>query len=143
MTADSLSEPDETLAPIDAPSCARLLAATTFGRLALVEAGLPRLIVLNHAVAGKHLLFRTRDDSLPARLTEHGVVVPAAFEVDSALQAGKSGWSVIATGRLCREADPEQVASAIAHITAWAYGDRDTVLRLDIEEVTGRHVGPL
>jgi nitroimidazol reductase NimA-like FMN-containing flavoprotein (pyridoxamine 5'-phosphate oxidase superfamily) len=142
MTADSFP-PDETLESLDPRSCERLLAATAFGRLALIEGGLPRLIVLNHTVMGKHLLFRTRDDSLPARLTADGAVVPAAFEVDSALQVDKSGWSVIATGQLSREPDPEQVAAARAHITAWAYGERDTVLRMEVEGVTGRRVGPL
>lgn len=143
MTAPVIPDPDEMLETIDAQGCARLLAATGFGRLAVVDSGLPRIIVLNHHLDGPRVLFRTRDDALVARLTAGRAAIPAAFEVDSAMQVGASGWSVIATGLLTRERDADRCALARDRITAWAFGERDTMLRLDVEELTGRRVGPL
>ena len=147
MTAGPTPEPDEAqpefLDVIDAAGCARLLAAVDVGRLAVVVEGRPRIVVLNYRLDGLHLLFRTRDDALITRLTDGGATVHAEFEVDSAFAAAESGWSVIATGTLVREQDPQRQAAARAGISAWAQGERDTVLRLDVAGLAGRRVGPL
>jgi hypothetical protein len=126
---------------LDPDSCARLLAATQFGRIAVVEAGRPRIVVLNHLVDDSAVLFRTRDDALLADLTRDGVALHAVYEVDSAFPPGSSGWSVIAAGLLVRETDPRRVSLARTAVAAWAEGERDLVLRLDVEELTGRRVG--
>jgi hypothetical protein len=128
---------------IDAAGCARLLAAVDVGRLAVVSEGRPRIVVLNYLLDGSDLLFRTRVDAVISQLTEEGSTLPAEFEVDSAFPVAQSGWSVIATGTLVRERDPRREAVARAGIRAWAQGDRDTVLRLDVTELTGRRVGSL
>lgn len=142
MTVEPDGAPSEALLePLDADACARLLAATQLGRIAVVEAGRPRIIVLNHTVDSSAVLFRTQDDAFLAGLTRGGVAVPAVYEVDSAFPPGRSGWSVIASGRLVHESDPRRIALARAGIAAWAEGDRDLVLRLDVDELTGRRVG--
>jgi nitroimidazol reductase NimA-like FMN-containing flavoprotein (pyridoxamine 5'-phosphate oxidase superfamily) len=143
MTDEPVPDRDDLLATLDAEACARLLAATQFGRLAVVEAGRPKIIVLNHVVDHGHVLFRTREDALLAQLTSDGVAVHAAYEVDSAFPVGRSGWSVIAAGTLVRESDARRVALARNTIVAWAEGERDLVLRLDVDELTGRRAGDL
>jgi nitroimidazol reductase NimA-like FMN-containing flavoprotein (pyridoxamine 5'-phosphate oxidase superfamily) len=143
MTVEPGSNPEDLLETLDAAACARLLAATEFGRLAVVEAGRPKIIVLNHVIDHGNVLFRTREDALLAQLTSDGVAVHAAYEVDSAFPVGRSGWSVIATGTLVRESDPRRVRLARDTIVAWAEGDRDLVLRLDVDELTGRRAGEL
>jgi uncharacterized protein len=147
MTAGSTPDADEAarelMEAIDAEGCARLLAAVETGRLAFVAEGLPRIIVLNYLAQGHDLLFRTRQDAAIAELTADGTPVPAQFEVDSAFPSAESGWSVIATGTLVQETDPKQVAAALSKIRAWAQGDRETVLRLRVSELTGRRVGSL
>lgn len=138
-----MTEPDqELLEPLDTASCRRLLQAGEVGRLAVVVDGRPRIVVLNHLLDGPDLLFRTRDDALLARLTD-GAAVHAVYEVDSAFAVLRSGWSVIATGLLGREPDPDRVARARERIDAWARGERDTVLRLTVDEIAGRRVGDL
>jgi nitroimidazol reductase NimA-like FMN-containing flavoprotein (pyridoxamine 5'-phosphate oxidase superfamily) len=129
------------LQEIDAASCRRLLASVRFGRVAVVDGERPVIVVLNHAVDGDDLLFRTSEDSRLARLTHDGEV-PAAFEVDTAFPVERSGWSVIATGSLLREGHPARWAHARAKIRTWAAGERDVVLRLRISELTGRRIGP-
>lgn len=142
MDAEGLAESDELLELLDAAACARLLAATTFGRLAVVEDGKPVIVVLNHVIEGRDVLFRTGEAALIARLTD-GRAVAAVYEVDSAFPAGEAGWSVIAGGQLGRESDPAAAAAAVDRIRAWAHGDREVVLRLRVEELTGRRVGAL
>jgi uncharacterized protein len=127
---------------IEPAGCRQLLAAASVGRLAVVDQGRPALVVLNHAVDGDDVLFRTAEGSMLARLTHHEPV-PAVFEVDSAFPPGRSGWSVIAKGNLLRESHPARWARARAKIATWAAGERDVVLRLEVGEVTGRHVGGL
>jgi len=131
----------ELLEPVDTASCLRLLRATEVGRLAVVVDDRPRIVVLNHLLDGGDVLFRTREDSMLAGLTA-GRAVHAAYEVDSAFPVLRSGWSVIASGLLSRDSDPDAVERARAKIEAWAQGERDTVLRLTIDEVGGRRVGP-
>jgi uncharacterized protein len=129
------------LQEIDAASCRRLLASVRFGRVAVVDGERPVIVVLNHAVDGDDVLFRTCEDSRLARLTRYGEV-PAVFEVDTAFPVEHSGWSVIATGGLLREGHPARWSRARAKIRTWAVGERDVVLRLRITELTGRRIGP-
>ncbi len=123
--------------------CRNLLGAVQFGRLATVDSGRPVLLVLNHVVVGGDVYVRTRDDARLARLTEGGIVRHAVFEVDSAFPVGESGWSVMAAGHLKREHDEGRAARVRSQLTAWAHGERDLVLRLEVHELTGRQVGPL
>jgi nitroimidazol reductase NimA-like FMN-containing flavoprotein (pyridoxamine 5'-phosphate oxidase superfamily) len=143
MSLDDDPASGAPLEPLDDEACLRLLAATVFGRLAVVDEGRPVIIVLNHLIDGRDVIFRTTQDALLSRLIEDDRAVHAAFEVDSAFPVGRSGSSVIATGLLVREKDAKRLAAARARITAWADGERDTVLRLKVDQLTGRHVGPL
>jgi uncharacterized protein len=135
--------PPELMETIDPAGCARLLAAVDVGRLAVVVDGNPHIVVLNYLLHDGALLFRTRADAAVAEITADGAVVDAEFEVDSAFPVAQSGWSVIATGTLRRETDARRMTAARGAVRAWAQGERDTVLRLDVTELTGRRVGSL
>ena len=112
-----------------------------YGRLATVDLGRPLLVVVNHLVDDGDIYIRTRPDARLARLTENGRAAPALYEVDSAFPAGQSGWSVMATGTLQREDSATRTAELRSRLTAWAQGERDVVLHLAVEELTGRAVG--
>jgi nitroimidazol reductase NimA-like FMN-containing flavoprotein (pyridoxamine 5'-phosphate oxidase superfamily) len=131
----------ELLREIEPNRCIELLEAVSHGRLATVDAGEPLLVVTNHLVDAGDIYVRTRSDSQLARLTENGRVVRAVYEVDSAFPAGRSGWSVIARGGLMREFGETRAAHLRSRLTAWAEGDRDVVLRLEVQQLTGRAVG--
>src|SRR5919202_4935646 len=137
MTNPTSTQPDQ-LREIDAERCRHLLEAVTYGRLATVDAGEPLLAVVNHVVDAGDVYVRTRRDSRLARLTEGGRCPQAVFEVDSALPAGGIGWSVMAKGRLSREHGATRAAALRSRLTAWAQGERDVVLHLQVEELTGR-----
>lgn len=140
-TGDDLYETPELLRTIESSHCLQLLEAVSYGRLATVDLGRPLLVVVNHLVADGDIYIRTRPDARLARLTENGRVAPALYEVDSAFPAGHSGWSVMATGTLQREDSPTRLAELRTRLSAWAQGERDVVLRLAVEELTGRAVG--
>lgn len=135
-----VDEPEVMLEKIDPAECAILMTATQLGRMAVAESGRPMIIVLNHLVLHGHVLFRVTEDSRLARLTD-GAAVHVAYEVDSAFPVGHSGWSVIATGVLDRETDHLRIVAARDQLNTWAGGRREVVLRLRIEQLTGRRAG--
>jgi nitroimidazol reductase NimA-like FMN-containing flavoprotein (pyridoxamine 5'-phosphate oxidase superfamily) len=140
-TADDRYETRELLRPIESSRCLQLLDAVQYGRLATVDTGRPLLVVVNHVVDDGDIYVRTRADARLARLTENGRVAHAVYEVDSAFPAGQSGWSVMATGVLQREYGETRSAKLRSRLTAWAQGERDVVLHLVVQELTGRAVG--
>jgi nitroimidazol reductase NimA-like FMN-containing flavoprotein (pyridoxamine 5'-phosphate oxidase superfamily) len=140
-TGDGLYEAPELMRTIEPWRCLQLLEAVPYGRLATVDQGRPLLVVVNHLVDDGNIYIRTRPDARLARLTENGHVTPALYEVDSAFPAGQSGWSVMASGILQREDSATRSAELRPRLTAWAQGERDVVLRLAVEELTGRAVG--
>jgi nitroimidazol reductase NimA-like FMN-containing flavoprotein (pyridoxamine 5'-phosphate oxidase superfamily) len=140
-TGDDRYETAELMRTLEPSHCLQLLEAVPYGRLATVDQGRPLLVVLNHLVDDGDIYIRTRPDARLARLTENGRVAPALYEVDSAFPAGQSGWSVMATGTLQREDSATRTAELRSRLIAWAQGERDVVLRLAVEELTGRAVG--
>jgi nitroimidazol reductase NimA-like FMN-containing flavoprotein (pyridoxamine 5'-phosphate oxidase superfamily) len=140
-TFDALVENPELLREIDPSRCLSLLEAVSYGRLATVDAGEPVLAVVNHLVEDGDLYIRTRPDTRLARLTEGGRVAHAVFEVDSAFPAAQSAWSVMARGLLTREHGEKRSAALRSRLTAWAQGERDVVLHLQVRQLTGRAVG--
>ena len=140
-TADTPYETPDLLRSIEPTRCLQLLEAVQYGRLATVEDGRPLLVVVNHIVDDGDIYIRTRPEAKLAQLTENGRVVPAVYEVDSAFPAGQSGWSVMATGVLQREHGGTPSAPLRSRLTAWAQGERDVVLHLDVQQLTGRAVG--
>ncbi|MGZ4651377.1 MAG: pyridoxamine 5'-phosphate oxidase family protein [Kineosporiaceae bacterium] len=143
MTADEDPDLEELLEVIPPEHCRDLLAAVQFGRLATVDEGRPRMLVLNHVVDGGDVYFRTRRDARLAQLTEGDAVLHAVYEVDSAFPIGQAGWSVMATGHLKRLDDEAHAARLRPQLAAWARGERDLVLRLEVHQLTGRRVGRL
>jgi nitroimidazol reductase NimA-like FMN-containing flavoprotein (pyridoxamine 5'-phosphate oxidase superfamily) len=140
-TPTGTAEIPELLREIDLSRCLQLIEATSFGRMATVDAGEPLLVLVNHLVDGGDIYVRTRPDARLARLTEGGRVAHAVFEVDSAFRLGQSGWSVMARGQLSREHGERRAAAVRSRLTAWAQGERDVVLHLRVQELTGRAVG--
>jgi hypothetical protein len=131
----------ELLGEIAPSRCLPLMEAVPYGRLATIDAGEPLLVVVNHLVDRGDIYIRTSSGSRLARLTEGGRVARAVYEVDSAFPAGRSGWSVLARGWLSREHGGSRAAGLRSRLVAWAEGERDVVLHLEVQELTGRSVG--
>jgi uncharacterized protein len=122
---------------LTAEHCWQLLASSRVARVAFVEDGLPQLAVMNHLPQGHDLLFQTNEDSRLAARTDNATAVPVAVEVDSASAAGRTGWSVIATGTLSR-------TTAVAGEgipVPWRPEAVGVLLRMTVDQIDGRHVG--
>jgi nitroimidazol reductase NimA-like FMN-containing flavoprotein (pyridoxamine 5'-phosphate oxidase superfamily) len=126
--------------------CYTLLGeTTTVGRLAFVaESGGQQLLPVNFVVVERVVYVRTADDSIIATLAEgHDDV---AFGVDHHDDVMGTGWSVTATGSTRRvdevPADPASVDSGRPPHTPrpWAPGDRDVLIALTPQRITGRRV---
>lgn len=67
----------------------------------------------------------------------------AAFEVNHVVDWSRSGWGVFLPGLLREVTDPETIGR-VRHnsLRPWTAGDRNHVLRLTGQEVTGRRLEP-
>ena len=126
----------ETIPPDE---CRRLLAGDEIGRLAIVDGGTPMVFPVNYVLDGEAIVFRTA----PGTKLSSGPRHRATFEVDWFDRSRRTGWSVVATGRL------EEVThfDAATHdrvralpVDPWAGGDRPHWMRLVPSRVTGRRI---
>jgi nitroimidazol reductase NimA-like FMN-containing flavoprotein (pyridoxamine 5'-phosphate oxidase superfamily) len=126
---------------VDRDECVRLLAGEQLGRLALATGGEPAIFPVNYALDGEAIVFRTA----PGTKLDAAGRAPAAFEIDAADPATRSGWSVVVTGRL------EEVTrflpatwERVRHLAVqpWAAGERDHWMRLVPSRITGRRIPP-
>lgn len=130
---------------LDHAACWELLAAhgTRLGRVAFVEGGdvdWPTVLPVNYAVVGDAVVFRTFEGSKLYAALRHQRV---AFEVDAVDATWHDGWSVVAVGRLQVVRDPGVASAADNDLRSWAAGSDEQLVRLEIDQLTGRRViGP-
>jgi nitroimidazol reductase NimA-like FMN-containing flavoprotein (pyridoxamine 5'-phosphate oxidase superfamily) len=135
MTTDAGSR----LGTIERDECLRLLAGDEIGRLAVVAGNTAVVVPVNYALDGETIVFRTDagtklDDGPRAR---------ASFEVDCFDRERRTGWSVVATGRL-EEVTPYDAATfarvRLLSVDPWAGGDKAHWMRLVPDRLTGRRI---
>jgi nitroimidazol reductase NimA-like FMN-containing flavoprotein (pyridoxamine 5'-phosphate oxidase superfamily) len=124
---------------MDRDECLRLLAGDEIGRLAVVVGNTAIVLPVNYALDGETVVFRTD----PGSKLDHGPRARASFEVDSFDRARRTGWSVLATGRL------EEVTSYDTttyervrgvSVDSLVSGDKAHWMRLVPDRLTGRRV---
>jgi uncharacterized protein len=126
---------------LDREQCLRLLADDDVGRLAVIAGNTPTIFPVNYALDGDTIVFRTD----PGTKLAHGPRARASFEVDGFDRARRTGWSVVASGRL--EEVTHYDAAIFDRVRAlsiepWAGGDKVHWMRLVPDRVTGRRIGP-
>lgn len=127
---------------LDPPTCRALLGSVPVARVVHVVAGEPQIALVNIALDGVDVVVRSTGGSrLRAALATPGAAV--LLEADAVDPMTRSGWSVVARGRMAPVLD--QVTVARLDRTAapsWILGDSGgTWLRLAVDEITGRRVG--
>lgn len=120
--------------------CLARLSAGGVGRIGFNTPGGLRIVPLNYSVVDGAIVVRTSSYS------ELGTYAPdagVAFEIDAIDEATRSGWSVLASGRLSRVTDAEEVQRIRLgrDPEPWAEGARHLYLRLAWRELTGRRLG--
>lgn len=127
----------EGLLELPRPLCLRLLAGHDVGRLVFSAAGLPAVVPIAYLLDDQSIVVRTSEDS---RVARHAMDTVVAFEVDELEPSVRSGWSVVVTGRTSRVSDPAELTRLRPQLPMWVGGDRNLVLRIGMEMVTGRLV---
>jgi uncharacterized protein len=126
---------------LDRDECLCLLAKDEIGRLAVIAGNTPVVFPVNYALDGDTIVFRTD----PGTKLDHGPRARASFEVDSFDRTRRTGWSVVAAGRL--EEVTHYDAATLDRvrrlaIDPWAAGDKAHWMRLVPDRVTGRRIDP-
>jgi nitroimidazol reductase NimA-like FMN-containing flavoprotein (pyridoxamine 5'-phosphate oxidase superfamily) len=124
--------------PMSREECESFLAGvTTVGRLAFSSAGGQQLLPVNFVFRHGRVYFKTAKDSVLAELAEGSPDV--AFEIDHPGQMTQHGWSVLVKGRTQQvSADDVDLEPRGPH--PWAPGEREILIELTPDEITGRRL---
>jgi len=129
---------DHGLELLTEEQCLQLLGTAGVGRIGVSIAALPVILPVNYCVHQGALFFRTAEGTKLHAASDRTVV---AFEVDEIDPIEHSGWSVLVIGR----AEPASEAglrdgSGSLPVTAWAPGQRDRLIKISIEMISGRRI---
>lgn len=128
----------EGLVRLDEAECWAFLRAHRLGRIALIQYDRPLIFPVNYVVDGDTVVFRTARGS---KLTAAGRDASVVFEVDDVDDELRSGTSVLVHGTLGEISTPEERALASSlSIDTWAPGERDHVVRVTPQWLTGRRI---
>jgi len=126
---------------LDRDTCLRLLADDEIGRLGVVQGSTPVVLPVNYVLDGEDIVLRTD----PGTKLSYGVGTRCCFELDRFDRATRTGWSVLATGRL-EEVTAFQPTTwervRALPVDPWAGGAKEHWLRLVPDRLTGRALGP-
>jgi nitroimidazol reductase NimA-like FMN-containing flavoprotein (pyridoxamine 5'-phosphate oxidase superfamily) len=125
---------------LDEDECWRFLAKHSLGRLGVVHLQNPMIFPVNYALDGRSVVFRTAPGTKLTMATNTPLVV---FEVDEADPLFETGASVMVHGTMGEVTDRDE-RSRLAHLAlrAWAPGDRDHIVRVEPNWVSGRRISP-
>lgn len=117
--------------------CEAHLAGGGVGRLVFLTAGVPLALPVNFRYLDGDIVFRTRAGGALAAAA--GTIV--SFEVDRIDEAMSEGWSVLVSGHAHLVDDPDELEQIAAlGIEPWPGGHRQTVIRIETAQVSGRSI---
>ncbi|HVB90855.1 MAG TPA: pyridoxamine 5'-phosphate oxidase family protein [Acidimicrobiales bacterium] len=122
---------------LDRDDCLRRLEARGVGRIGVSLQGRPLIYPVSYTVHEEHIYVLTRHGGDLHAATPSTV----AFEIDGIDALAHEGWSVLVSGRCAIVSDHAELAH-LAHLrlTPWAGEDRDLLLRISMDVVSGRHI---
>lgn len=124
---------------IEREECLRLLASRRIGRIAVVDGYSPVIFPVNYLIDDADVVFRAAEGT---KLTAVGRA-NACFEIDDYDAERRSGWSILAIGRLEELAPSDRAYARLSALPVdpWADGEHPHILRLVGTRVTGRRIG--
>jgi len=119
--------------------CETQLGGGGVGRFVFASGRGPVALPVNFRLLDGDIVFRTRTHgSLRAAVAGDSRV---GFEVDRIDEAMSEGWSVLISGRARLVDDPEDLARiSQLGIEPWPGGDRQAIIRIDTETISGRRI---
>ncbi|MGW4439771.1 pyridoxamine 5'-phosphate oxidase family protein [Streptomyces sp. NPDC004596] len=131
--------PNDGFRELGRHECEHLLGTAPVGRIVHTRQALPAVVPVNFSLDDDGaVLLRTSAASEMARAVDGSVV---AFEADAVDADGRSGWSVVVTGRARVVTDPAE-AERLDRIgpRSWAPSPDEIFVRIEPELVTGREL---
>jgi hypothetical protein len=115
----------------------RLLASVPLGRVVFTARALPAIRPVTHLVDGDYIIFRTdHSAAITSELrAEAGTIV--AYEADAINSDRQLGWSVVVVGVAHRVIDPDEAAAYRRMLRSWISGEKDQVIAIHADIVTG------
>jgi nitroimidazol reductase NimA-like FMN-containing flavoprotein (pyridoxamine 5'-phosphate oxidase superfamily) len=130
---------DSRLDVLGREECLGLLASDVIGRLGVVAGNTALVLPVNYALDGETVVFRTD----PGTKLDQGPRARSSFEVDRFDREQRTGWSVVATGRL-EEVTPYDAATfdrvRRLVVDPWVGGEQAHWMRLLPDRLTGRRI---
>lgn len=123
------------LVELSEDECWELLASVEVGRIAWATATGPQVVPVNHVTHGTELRVRTPAYSA---LVQEADDQRVAFEADRLDPVTRTGWSVVAHGRVEVRYGADSGAGPLPD--PWPAGSRHTLLVVVVDEITGRRI---
>jgi hypothetical protein len=128
---------DEGLELLTDAECRHLLAEESVGRVVVTVGALPAAFPVNYAMVGDDIVFRTGEGTKLSAAARNAVV---AFQIDRIDRLYHEGWSVLAVGTAEVVTDTSVFDGHEVKVAPWAGGDRDHLVRIRPEMLTGRRI---
>jgi uncharacterized protein len=129
----------QSLSAISPTRCRELLTTQSVGRVAWQGSDGLQILPVTYVYYDGSILFRTAPNSPLSELSGSADVV---FEIDEIDQRNHRGWSVVASGRAEAVDEPQKVTRLLteAGVVPWAPGDRNMLIQITPQKITGRTV---
>lgn len=141
MTAGESRPVERSIVELSRSECLELLAANSFGRLAVIGSGdTPIIRPVNYVFdeRSQSVVFRTAAGSKFHFLARAN---NAAFEIDGIDAAARAGWSVIIAGVTEEVTSPSEVRRLdLLGVDTWPPGERRHWVRIAARTVSGRRI---
>jgi nitroimidazol reductase NimA-like FMN-containing flavoprotein (pyridoxamine 5'-phosphate oxidase superfamily) len=129
---------DEGLELLEEAECWALMAKGRVGRVGVTVGTVPAIFPVNFVIDGTSIVFRTGTGTKLAAATDNTLV---AFECDQVDPITHGGWSVLAAGVATRVTAAKEIARlSDLGVSAWPRGNRDQLIRIPVEFVSGRRI---
>jgi hypothetical protein len=126
------------LESLERPECLLRLQAHGVGRIGITIHGRPAIFPVNYVVHEDTIVLRTRGGGELATATDQVVV---ALEIDGFDTTYHEGWNVLVVGLATHVSDPIELSGLKGiRLSPWAGEDRDCLVRIALDEVTGRRL---
>jgi hypothetical protein len=130
------------LAELPRDEALRLLGSVPFGRVVFTARAMPAIRPVNHLVDGGSIIIRTSlGSALSTDVDGTGTVV--AYEADHIDPGTRQGWSVVVIGRAALVTDGPQHLLYQQALHPWAGGQRNEIIAISIDVITGYRLLPL
>ena len=129
----------QSFSAISPARCKELLATQSIGRVAWQGPEGLQILPVTYAYYDGSIVFRTSPNSVLSDLSSSTHVV---FEIDEIDQRSHRGWSVVASGQAEAVEEPREVNRLLtdAGLVPWAPGERNMLIQITPQKVTGRTV---